>query len=265
MSYNHVKVTTRVQPQPQTQPQTQPQPQTHRQDIVNDGRKTMTQVIEHIRLNNPDSLAAYGEFIDNEMDWGRATKAGILLTPAKTVIMGNGKYDINVFPNTFTSRTDNTMTRYDNAEGTERIGKFNAGSTESVYLLGEKATTYHNFAGKLWKTVIDLERVRQDNNISPNSAPADGNEVVDFMSANTALSIHEINTETDRYISWPGQALSYKIGEIKIRELRKKAETQLQTKFDIRAFHEIVLEQGTVTLAILETRINNYIERVLHE
>ena len=59
--------------------------------------------------------------------------------------------------------------------------------------------------------------------------------------------------------------MSYKIGEIKIRELREKAETQLQTKFDIRAFHEIVLEQGTVTLAILETRINNYIERVLHE
>ena len=76
---------------------------------------------------------------------------------------------------------------------------------------------------------------------------------------------NEINTETDRYISWPGQALSYKIGEIKIREFREKAETQLQTKFDIRAFHEIVLEQGTVTLAILETRINNYIERVLHE
>lgn len=90
-------------------------------------------------------------------------------------------------------------------------------------------------------------------------------EVVDFMSANTALSIHEINTETDRYISWPGQALSYKIGEIKIRELREKAETQLQTKFDIRAFHEVILEQGTVTLEILETRINNYIEKVLHE
>ena len=90
-------------------------------------------------------------------------------------------------------------------------------------------------------------------------------EVVVFMSANTALSIHEINTETDRYISWPGQALSYKIGEIKIRELREKAETQLQTKFDIRAFHEVILEQGTVTLEILETRINNYIEKVLHE
>jgi uncharacterized protein (DUF885 family) len=86
-------------------------------------------------------------------------------------------------------------------------------------------------------------------------------QVVDFMTSNTALSIHEINTETDRYISWPGQALSYKIGELKIRELRKKAEAELAADFDIREFHEIVLEHGTVTLAILENRINNYIER----
>ena len=81
------------------------------------------------------------------------------------------------------------------------------------------------------------------------------------MSSNTALSLHEINTETDRYISWPGQALSYKIGELKIRELRKMAEEQLKEKFDIREFHEVILEQGTVTLAILENRIQNYIER----
>ena len=87
------------------------------------------------------------------------------------------------------------------------------------------------------------------------------NQVVDYMSSNTALSLHEINTETDRYISWPGQALSYKIGELKIRELRQKAETELGSKFDIRDFHEIVLEQGTVTLAILEKRVNAYIEK----
>lgn len=87
-------------------------------------------------------------------------------------------------------------------------------------------------------------------------------QVVDFMVSNTALSLHEINTETDRYISWPGQALSYKIGELKIRELRKKAENELAQKFDIREFHEVILEQGTVTLAILEDRINNYIERI---
>jgi len=84
-------------------------------------------------------------------------------------------------------------------------------------------------------------------------------EVVEYMASNTALSLHEINTETDRYISWPGQALSYKIGELKIRELRDKAEKELGSKFDIRAFHEVVLNQGTVTLAILEDRINAYI------
>ncbi|MCW5515503.1 DUF885 domain-containing protein [Muriicola sp. Z0-33] len=86
-------------------------------------------------------------------------------------------------------------------------------------------------------------------------------QVVDYMAANTALSMHEINTETDRYISWPGQALSYKIGELKIRELRKRAEEQLGEKFNIREFHEVVLGQGTVTLAILEQRIENYITK----
>lgn len=83
--------------------------------------------------------------------------------------------------------------------------------------------------------------------------------VVDYMLANTALSEHEVNTETDRYIAWPGQAISYKMGEIKIRELRKKAELELGANFDIRKFHEVILEQGTVTLPILENRVNNYI------
>ena len=128
--------------------------------------------------------------------------------------------------------------------------------------MGMYTTPYEHF-GKFTYEMWRACRLVVDTGIHAKGWTRD--EVVDFMSANTALSIHEINTETDRYISWPGQALSYKIGEIKIRELREKAETQLQTKFDIRAFHEIVLEQGTVTLAILETRINNYIERVLHE
>ena len=128
--------------------------------------------------------------------------------------------------------------------------------------MGMYTTPYEHF-GKFTYEMWRACRLVVDTGIHAKGWTRD--EVVNFMSANTALSIHEINTETDRYISWPGQALSYKIGEIKIRELRKKAEIQLQTKFDIRAFHEIVLEQGTVTLAILETRINNYIERVLHE
>ena len=128
--------------------------------------------------------------------------------------------------------------------------------------MGMYTTPYEHF-GKFTYEMWRACRLVVDTGIHAKGWTRD--EVVDFMSANTALSIHEINTETDRYISWPGQALSYKIGEIKIRELREKAETQLQTKFDIRAFHEVILEQGTVTLDILETRINNYIEKVLHE
>ena len=85
-------------------------------------------------------------------------------------------------------------------------------------------------------------------------------EAVNFMANNTALSLHEVNTEIDRYISWPGQALAYKIGELKIRELRQKAQEKLGSRFDIREFHEIILEKGTVTLGILEDRINKYIE-----
>ncbi|MEH6407273.1 MAG: DUF885 domain-containing protein [Leeuwenhoekiella sp.] len=85
-------------------------------------------------------------------------------------------------------------------------------------------------------------------------------QVINYMSKNTALSIHEINTETDRYIGWPGQAISYKIGELKIRELRKLAEEKLGEKFDIREFHEVVLGQGTVTLPILEELVKEYIK-----
>ncbi len=71
--------------------------------------------------------------------------------------------------------------------------------------------------------------------------------------------MHEVNTEINRYISWPGQALAYKMGELKIKELRKKAEDALRDKFDIREFHGIVLSQGTVTLKILEQMIDQYI------
>ena len=85
-------------------------------------------------------------------------------------------------------------------------------------------------------------------------------EAMEFMKDNTALSIHEINTEVDRYISWPGQALSYKIGEIKIRELRKLCEAQLGEEFDIRDFHEVILSEGTLTLSLLEKRVLDFID-----
>jgi uncharacterized protein (DUF885 family) len=125
--------------------------------------------------------------------------------------------------------------------------------------MGIYTTPYERF-GKLTYEMWRACRLVVDTGIHAKGWTRD--QVVDYMSSNTALSIHEINTETDRYISWPGQALSYKIGEMKIRELRKKAEKELGAKFDIREFHEIILEQGTVTLPILENRINAYITNI---
>jgi uncharacterized protein (DUF885 family) len=87
-------------------------------------------------------------------------------------------------------------------------------------------------------------------------------QAVDYMLEHTALSEHEVNTETDRYIGWPGQAISYKIGELRIRELRRLAETTLGSDFDIRRFHELILEQGTVTLPILEKRVRAYLSEL---
>ena len=124
--------------------------------------------------------------------------------------------------------------------------------------MGMYTTPYERF-GKLTYEMWRACRLVVDTGIHAKKWTRE--EVVAFMSSNTALSLHEINTETDRYISWPGQALSYKIGELKIRELRKKAKMTLKSKFDIREFHEVILEQGTVTLSILERRMNAYIEK----
>lgn len=84
-------------------------------------------------------------------------------------------------------------------------------------------------------------------------------QAVAFMAANTALSIHEVNTEIDRYIGWPGQAVSYKIGEIKIRELRIEAERVLGDHFDIKAFHDLVLSHGSIKLSTLEKLVRSWI------
>ncbi|MGF1606205.1 MAG: DUF885 family protein [Rhodothalassiaceae bacterium] len=83
---------------------------------------------------------------------------------------------------------------------------------------------------------------------------------VDFFIENSALSEHNINTEVDRYISWPGQALSYKLGELKILELRRRAEDVLGERFDLRAFHDAVLRNGAVTLPLLDAQIAAFIQ-----
>ena len=80
-----------------------------------------------------------------------------------------------------------------------------------------------------------------------------------FLRDNTALSEHEVTTEVDRYISWPAQALSYKLGELKIWELRREAEAALGDDFDLPAFHHAVLSLGSVPLPVLEQQIHAFI------
>ncbi|WP_420910671.1 DUF885 domain-containing protein [Qipengyuania spongiae] len=84
-------------------------------------------------------------------------------------------------------------------------------------------------------------------------------QAIDYLASRTALSRHEVGTEVDRYISWPGQALAYKLGEMQIRRLRTEAEEQLGDRFDIRKFHDVVLSLGSVPLPMLETRIREFI------
>ena len=86
-------------------------------------------------------------------------------------------------------------------------------------------------------------------------------QALDFLSSNTSLSQANVRAEVDRYISWPGQALSYKMGEIKIRQLRAKAEQQLGAKFDLRAFHDALLANGALPLEILEAEMDRFIAK----
>jgi uncharacterized protein (DUF885 family) len=87
-------------------------------------------------------------------------------------------------------------------------------------------------------------------------------EAIQYMADNSALSLHNIRSEVNRYIFWPGQALAYKMGEIKIRELRAMAEEKLGDNFDLREFHDVVLLSGSIPLSVLEENVVEWVEAV---
>jgi uncharacterized protein (DUF885 family) len=84
-------------------------------------------------------------------------------------------------------------------------------------------------------------------------------QALDYLASNTALSLHEVTTEVDRYISWPAQALSYKLGEYTIWQLRRKAEARLGPEFDVRAFHDFILALGSVPLDVLNEEVDRWL------
>ncbi len=123
--------------------------------------------------------------------------------------------------------------------------------------MGMYTTPYENF-GRLTYEMWRACRLVMDTGIHAFGWSRD--QAMACLQDNSALALHNIETETDRYISWPGQALGYKIGELTILRLRKKAQDALGDQFDVRAFHGEVLSDGSITMAMLEAKIDRWIE-----
>lgn len=134
----------------------------------------------------------------------------------------------------------------------ERLGLEVGGGERGLY-----ADPYDDF-GRLNYEMWRAMRLVVDTGI--HALGWDRQRAIDYMTANSALSAHNIASEVDRYIAWPGQATGYMIGQIKIRELRAEAESALGDRFDRRTFHDAILESGAVPLPVLEDKIRRWIE-----
>jgi uncharacterized protein (DUF885 family) len=128
----------------------------------------------------------------------------------------------------------------------EQLGK-------EVGLYQDPVSDYGRLSSELFRAV----RLVVDTGIHSKGWSRD--QVVDFMRKSGAVDEPTVQSETDRYIAWPAQALSYKLGQLKIRELRERAEKELGPKFDLRAFHDEMLNGGTLPLDLLDARTDKWI------
>lgn len=123
--------------------------------------------------------------------------------------------------------------------------------------MGIYKTPYDNF-GRLTYEIWRACRLVIDTGIHSQGWTRE--QAIEYLRVNTALPEHEIETEVDRYISWPAQALSYKLGEMQIVELRKEAEEKLGPKFNIRSFHDALLGMGVVPLPVMRQQMEKFIQ-----
>jgi uncharacterized protein (DUF885 family) len=128
----------------------------------------------------------------------------------------------------------------------EQLGK-------EVGLYQDPVSDYGRLSSELFRAV----RLVVDTGIHSKGWTRD--QVVDFFRKSGSVDEPTIQTETDRYISWPAQALSYKLGQLKFRELRDRAQKELGPKFDIRKFHDEMLDGGALPLDLLDARTNKWI------
>jgi uncharacterized protein (DUF885 family) len=130
--------------------------------------------------------------------------------------------------------------------------------------LGKELGLYkdpYSYYGRLSNEIFRAIRLVVDVGIHAKGWTRD--EAIKFMTENSSSGKSDIGAEIDRYISWPGQALAYKMGELKIMEMRAKCEKQLGDKFDIRAFHDEIIKDGAIPLDILETKMQEYVDAQL--
>jgi uncharacterized protein (DUF885 family) len=127
--------------------------------------------------------------------------------------------------------------------------------------LGEEVGMYKDPYSKFGQLTYEMWRaVRLVVDTGMHSMGWTRQQAIDFFRENTSKTDQDITVEVDRYIVWPGQALAYKIGQMKIRELRTRAEKELGNRFDVRKFHDAVLEQGDVPLDLLEAHVNAWMK-----
>jgi len=124
---------------------------------------------------------------------------------------------------------------------------------EELGLYADPYSKFGQLSGEMWRAC----RLVMDTGI--HSLGWTRQQSIDYLKTNAGKEDHDATVETDRYIVWPGQALAYKIGQLKIRELRDFATKELGDKFDVRTFHDAILANAALPLDVLETRIREWV------